>query len=105
LGVYFLILCGISILTSPFLQKDKYNRRIAKFLTPIGFPLFGLTYELEGEENLKDKQYIVIANHQSFFDTVIASVILPIIPSNIVAIGKKSLGWMPVFGYYFKVIF
>jgi 1-acyl-sn-glycerol-3-phosphate acyltransferase len=67
--------------------------------------MFGLTYKVEGVENLKNKQYIMIVNHQSFFDTAFASTISSFSPKNLVAIGKKSLKWVKILFYYLGSIF
>ncbi len=56
----------------------------------------GLTYELQGIENLpKDQSYIVLSKHQSAWETVALRLFLP--PQT--ALLKKSLLWIPIGGW------
>jgi 1-acyl-sn-glycerol-3-phosphate acyltransferase len=56
---------------------------------------------LEKLSNLdKTKSYILVCNHQSFFDVVIVG---PIFPKNAYVIAKNSLKYIPYFGLFYKL--
>lgn len=56
----------------------------------------GITYEVHGRENLPEfGPYILMANHQSAFETVLLVVLLPQ-PAFVL---KRSLLWIPVIGW------
>ncbi|MCK5888913.1 MAG: 1-acyl-sn-glycerol-3-phosphate acyltransferase [Methylococcales bacterium] len=56
----------------------------------------GLTYEVEGKENLpKDQAYIVLSKHQSAWETLATRLFLPMQTSVL----KRSLTWMPIGGW------
>ncbi|HET7453662.1 MAG TPA: lysophospholipid acyltransferase family protein [Thermoanaerobaculia bacterium] len=42
---------------------------------------------------------VFVANHQSILDVVVFGAV---VPSRTVAIGKKEIGWIPVFGWFFR---
>ncbi|MDB5526578.1 MAG: acyl-phosphate glycerol 3-phosphate acyltransferase [Rhizobium sp.] len=56
----------------------------------------GISYEIEGLENLPQGGYIISAKHQSFWDT------FALIPTlhDPVYILKRELLWIPLFGWY-----
>ena len=56
----------------------------------------GISYEIEGLENLPSGGYIIAAKHQSFWDT------FALIPTlrDPVYILKRELLWIPLFGWY-----
>lgn len=81
----------------PFNPNNSYwfTRAYAFF----GLPIIGIKTKVEGLENFpKDKPFIVVANHQSNWDLLIVG---SNIPKRTVAIGKKSLKWIPFFGQMF----
>ncbi len=56
----------------------------------------GLTYEVEGRENIpKDKPCVVLSKHQSAWETVALRLIFP----EQTALLKKSLTWIPIGGW------
>jgi 1-acyl-sn-glycerol-3-phosphate acyltransferase len=56
----------------------------------------GLTYEVEGLENLpKNQSYIVLSKHQSAWETLALRLFLPMQT----AVLKESLTWMPIGGW------
>lgn len=56
----------------------------------------GITYEVHGHENIpKSGPYMLMANHQSAFETVLLVVLLPQ-PAFVL---KRSLLWIPVVGW------
>ena len=57
----------------------------------------GIEVEIEGLENLRGlKSYVLVANHQSFFDIF---AVLAYIPGDTRFVGKKELLQIPVVGY------
>jgi len=56
---------------------------------------------VEGKENLlvKETNAVYVCNHQSVFDLALCSFTSP--PKDVVAIGKKELLYVPLFGLYF----
>ncbi len=60
----------------------------------------GITYEVQGLENLKNKnQYIFICNHESALDVLLGVAGLPY---NIIFLAKKELFRIPIFGWAMK---
>ena len=57
-----------------------------------------IDYEVEGEENIPDKPFIIASNHQSVWETFF----LPVIFTRSVFILKKNLRNIPIFRNYFK---
>ena len=65
------------------------------------FKLFGIKVEIEGKENIPDhKQFVIVANHQSFLDI---NVIWPTITITSF-IAKAELWKIPVFGWVLNKI-
>ncbi|NRB10970.1 MAG: 1-acyl-sn-glycerol-3-phosphate acyltransferase [Rickettsiaceae bacterium] len=63
--------------------------------------IVGIKYEVEGIENLPpDTPYIVLSNHQSFWENFFMQLIIP----KHSWIVKKELFNIPVFGWFFKMI-
>lgn len=55
----------------------------------------GITYEVEGMENLPDEPSLILANHQSAWETIFFQEIFPA-QSQLM---KKELMWIPFFGW------
>lgn len=72
------------------------SRAVAQIYAFLGLPIIGIKVHHEGVENFpKDKNFIVIANHQSNWDLFVVG---SIVPKRTVSIGKKSLKLLPLFG-------
>jgi 1-acyl-sn-glycerol-3-phosphate acyltransferase len=56
----------------------------------------GITHEIKGVDKLKDEPMIIVAKHQSAFETFALFYYLP----NSIFIHKKQLYWIPIFGQY-----
>lgn len=64
------------------------------------FRILGLKLKIEGEENLKyPPPFMLTGNHQSSIDVAIYGYLCP---ARVVAIGKKEIFFIPVFGWLFK---
>jgi lysophosphatidate acyltransferase len=70
------------------------------FLALGVLPILGIKLEVQGREFLTHSQpCIFIGNHQSALDVAIYGEICPL---DTVAIGKKEIAWIPLFGWLFK---
>ncbi len=58
----------------------------------------GLDYEVRGRENLPDGPCVLASKHQSAWDTLVFSQIVP----DSTFILKRELMWVPIFGWYLK---
>ena len=95
IGIFHSFLC---VLVGPFLPfKQRYHfinlwTRASLFLLRH---LNGVNIQLEGEENLPTGGYVVLANHQSSFETFYLQLVIT--PQATVL--KKELLWLPFFGW------
>ena len=81
-------------------QRDSMFAKTVNFLAKGVLPILGIRLEVDGKENLVEHQPCVfIGNHQSALDVVIYGAICP---ANTVAIGKKEISYIPLFGWLFK---
>lgn len=60
--------------------------------------LLGLRIIVRGQENLPETSGVIICNHQNSYDLITVS---GAVPNGTVTIGKKSLIWIPVFGWVY----
>jgi 1-acyl-sn-glycerol-3-phosphate acyltransferase len=61
--------------------------------------MLGWSIRVDGAEILeRERPCVVVANHQSALDVVVYGAI---VPPRSVAIGKKSIAWIPLFGWLF----
>lgn len=87
------ILC----LLRPFHRGN--NKACARMYARGGLSVLNMRVRVEGWQHLpKDEPRVLVANHQSNLDLY---VIGQVTPSNAVVVGKKSLGWVPLFGQIF----
>ncbi|MFM8313834.1 MAG: 1-acyl-sn-glycerol-3-phosphate acyltransferase, partial [Deltaproteobacteria bacterium] len=84
--------------------SPRRNNLFAKVVNHLAngiLPILGLKLEIEGKENLTlVHPCVFIGNHQSALDVVIYGALCP---PNTVAIGKKEISWIPLFGWLFKL--
>lgn len=81
-------------------HRDSMFAKTVNFLAKGVLPILGIRLEVEGRENLTNYHPCVfIGNHQSALDVVIYGAICP---ANTVAIGKKEIAYIPLFGWLFK---
>jgi len=62
--------------------------------------LCGVTWKIEGRENIPDKPCVVLSKHQSTWDAYI----LPTIFQPGVYVAKRSLIWIPIFGWALYIL-
>lgn len=94
--IYFFLICFFGCIYCMFLPRNTKN--VALFCRLFGYIIIILGLNIEIRESLKSKKCnhaIYIANHQSYYDILVAS---KVIKSNTVTIGKKSLLFVPLFG-------
>ncbi|MFT5893541.1 MAG: 1-acyl-sn-glycerol-3-phosphate acyltransferase [bacterium] len=60
----------------------------------------GVTWKVEGRENIPDKPCVVLSKHQSTWDAYF----VPIVFSPGVYVAKRSLIWIPIFGWALYVL-
>jgi len=97
-----MVLCtlamGLPVLLGALISYDVsyYFARIWNQLNITGLRFFcGVSWRVEGEENIPDKACIVMCKHQSTWETFFLAVALP----RCVYVAKKSLVWIPIFGW------
>lgn len=80
----------------PFSVRYKGSALWAASVMWVAKVCCGLTYQVEGLENLpKDQSYIVLSKHQSAWETLALRLFLPMQT----AVLKESLTWMPIGGW------
>src|SRR5438067_1585837 len=70
-----------------------------RLVSPVVLKILNLKVTIRHGERLKGSQpCIFISNHQSVVDLFVFSYILP---SKTITIGKKSIRWVPLFGWLY----
>ena len=91
------IFATIAPLTAPLSARGRYriiNTR-SKLVTITARLIVGITYEVNGLENLPKTPCVIMSKHQSAWETVAFQILLP----SQVWVLKKSLLWIPFFGW------
>lgn len=73
-----------------------YARRVC----PVALRLLGIELIVRNAERLAARPYVLIPNHQSLLDGFVVGILLQ---PRTIAVGKKSLRWVPFFGWLFRV--
>jgi len=100
--VFWTFLTSIIFLWVALFSKQRASvfAKTVNFLALGIFPILGIKLNIEGEENLTVcHPCIFIGNHQSALDVAIYGAMCP---PNTVAIGKKEIAYIPLFGWLFK---
>ena len=80
-------------------KNTNNNVLFGRVFSFLSVKILRINLEFRGKNILKqNNSSVVIANHQSYFDSIIFGAI---IPQNTLIIGKKSLIWFPIFGWIF----
>jgi 1-acyl-sn-glycerol-3-phosphate acyltransferase len=87
----------LALLTAvlPFARRYAFIIRWAWFQLWLAKHLLGITYQVEGRENIPTGAAVVLSKHQSAWETLAFQEIFP--PS--VWILKRELLWVPLFGW------
>lgn len=72
----------------------------AKGVLAISQIFAGVTWKVDGLENLPERPFILASKHQSFFDTVIWSLLVP----DAAYVMKEELLTQPIFGWFIRRI-
>ena len=82
-------------------RRSKISYPLFRLWMNIYLPLVGVFIKISGKENFKkDKNYIVISNHNSLMDVPVLS---PYIPGPNKTIAKIEMSRIPVFGTVYKL--
>lgn len=92
-----LVYAPLALLTFPlpYAQRYRFISRWARFHIWLLRVLCGLDYRVRGRENLPDGAAIVLANHQSTWETFAFQAIFPAQTWVL----KRELMWVPLFGW------
>ncbi len=92
-----LVYAPLALLTAPLPFRWRYLFIVqwARFHVWILKPLCGLEYRVEGERHLPEGPAVLLAKHQSAWETLAFQLIFP--PS--VWVLKRELMWVPLFGW------
>tara|TARA_B100000029_G_scaffold505464_1_gene586206 strand:- start:310 stop:1056 length:747 start_codon:yes stop_codon:yes gene_type:complete len=72
---------------------------VSRFIGHGWRKIFGFKMIIKNQDNFEGLgNFIIISNHQSNIDIITCGLT---VPKRTVAVGKKSLGWIPVFGQIF----
>lgn len=99
LGIYgfLIVIVGLSplLLLGPFAWRYYYLTRWGRFVTWWLRVTCNLSFRVEGRENIPDGTAIIMAKHQSAWETIAMQQVFP--PQTWVL--KRELLWLPVFGW------
>ncbi|MDH4191461.1 MAG: 1-acyl-sn-glycerol-3-phosphate acyltransferase [Betaproteobacteria bacterium] len=79
----------------PRLRRNSFISIWARFVLLLARVLYGIRFKVEGAEHLPKSASVVLANHQSAWETFAFQVIFP--PQSYVL--KRELLWIPFFGW------
>lgn len=95
LSIPFFVLPGLLLFPLPFKMRYAYYSRWAVLNIWLLKVLCGLSYEVEGKENIPRGGAIIFAKHQSAWETLALQCIFP----PVVWVLKRELLWVPLFGW------
>jgi 1-acyl-sn-glycerol-3-phosphate acyltransferase len=97
MGVLYTVICAPLAAIGARLGFHKTTSAISRIWARLIIRTCGVKVEIEGLENLRGlKSYILVANHQSFFDIF---AVLAYLPGDTRFVAKKELMKIPVVGY------
>ncbi|MGN6616341.1 MAG: lysophospholipid acyltransferase family protein [Ilyomonas sp.] len=88
-----------------YLMKEpmaaRWHRRVSRVWIAVYLTLIGCSLKVKGKANYDKKtNYIVVCNHNSFMDILATT---PYMPNANKTIAKKSLSYIPVFGWIYSM--
>lgn len=100
IGIFLLILSPFFTIAFLFRPKHADNAYwVTRIWVPFSNWIAGVKVRVLNEHRIMENQpCIYLGNHQSNYDVLIYGTIYP---KNCVSIGKKSLAWVPVFGWLY----
>ncbi len=97
IAVNALIIAILTILVSPFDSRGKITHYLSKIFSKVILFVSGIKLKVNGLEKIdRDKSYVFVSNHASYFDIPI---LMQAIPNNVRFIYKKSMSKIPIFGW------
>jgi 1-acyl-sn-glycerol-3-phosphate acyltransferase len=94
-GIAFLVL-GFSVLAiNLFLPNLRRRRQVAGFVARVFIRIAGIPFSVEGRERLPSVPCVVVANHASYIDAVVAVAALP---PDFAFVIKKEMVRVPLAG-------
>ncbi len=97
MGVVYTIICAPLAAVSARMGFNKTTSQVSRVWAWLIIRTCGIKVEIEGLENLRGlKSYVLVANHQSFFDIF---AVLAFLPGDTRFVAKKELLKIPVVGY------
>lgn len=91
------VLATLNIILIPFNYKGKTTQLVYRLFGKLTLLSSGVKVNsIFKEELCKNKEYIFVSNHLSYLDI---PVLMTVLPKNIRFIYKKSLSWIPIFGW------
>jgi 1-acyl-sn-glycerol-3-phosphate acyltransferase len=80
----------------PYAKRYYLTSRWNVFIIWLAKVICGIQYQVKGAENFPDAPAIVLSKHQSAWETIF---LLPMTPRPLVFVFKKSLTYIPFFGW------
>ncbi|MCC2606851.1 1-acylglycerol-3-phosphate O-acyltransferase [Planctobacterium marinum] len=98
LFISFLLINGILIIFCLLRPMHRNNVYSCSMVYGIMSRILGLKVVVQGKENVPNEPVVYIANHQNSYDLItICKAVMP----GTVSVGKKSLVFIPVFGWLY----
>lgn len=98
IGLLTLPTCMFILFLAPFDHYGKLGYSISRYWARAILKLAGIRLKVQGLERLDStRQYIFIANHQSYLD--IPALVQALPPFQLRWIAKKEILWIPLFGW------
>ncbi|KAK9688593.1 1-acylglycerol-3-phosphate O-acyltransferase [Basidiobolus ranarum] len=92
--------CFAAIFCAAVGRRAMTNWLVARGFAYCAAPCVGVTFEIEGEEHLKNGPAIVICNHQASLDVLIMG---RVFPKDCVVMAKHSLKYVPFLGNFMRL--
>src|SRR3990167_6307635 len=87
-----------ALLIAPLLNYQarlRYLTALPRGIQGLLAPTCGITFRIEGRENIPPTPFVLISNHQSTWETLVLSYLF----TPITAVAKKELTYIPFFGW------
>jgi 1-acyl-sn-glycerol-3-phosphate acyltransferase len=91
-----LVLGGVLVLALPVLQ---WRRRVAREVLRLTFVLAAMPYRVEAGMPLRQRPYVVIANHRSYLDGL---ALMAALPADVAPVIKHEMATVPALGGFLR---
>lgn len=101
LAVWFFGSCAVLTLLA-LVPRYRYEvvHLFARHVCSFALRILGIELVVRNGARLLARPYVLIPNHQSLLDAFVVGILLQ---PRTIAVGKKSLRWVPFFGWLFRV--